>query len=811
MNNMIKEQIELEKEMLSTSCQNYDLHLVQAKQNGSFGSTDIATKLIQDVLDLYSKCIENYLKNKPLTLCSIVIKRLGDIDTVAFLASKIILNSIWGEFSVQSVYKAIGQALESEYKMKEYKFDNMNYYNKVIEDLNKRNAKPCQKSACLSAVFDKKLNFHIEKWTAAEKFQTGLVLVNIFVKISNLVRLEDVYFKSKHTKILIPTKKLVDSTDNLKERFQVMQPFFLPMICPPKKWTSIFEGGYITPFVAKNKLIKNNDRDYLKKLKNIKIPIVYEAVNTLQETQWQINKRVLDVVKDLWQEGQEGAGIPAKYDIEPPPFPDSKSASDMKEAVKKWKREAFEIHKKNIQNRSLRLLFSQILKIAIKFEEYEKIWFPYQMDFRGRLYPIPVLLNPQGSDLSKGLLRFAQGKPIDKSSIKWLKIHGANLWGYDKESYEDRIKLVDERHIEIQSYAKNPLQNRGWMEADKPFQFLAFCFEYSDYLDNPENFLTHIPILLDGTCNGLQHYSALLRDYKGGCAVNLVNSDKPNDIYSTVADRLKEKLQEVKTSQNSSAEYKKLADCWLTLGINRKLTKRPVMVLPYGGTMLSCREYIGQYLTDTYQQRFLQNHFKICDNPNDCLFKSSVWLSKYLWKSIQETLNAATVGMDFIRKIAKITTRKKKFIEWVTPLGLPVRQNYNLRKGKEIKTELYGSILKTNVNIDLNIPDSKRQISGICPNFIHSLDAACLMLYIVKCKKSGIKNFMTIHDCYGTLASDTDVSVKMLREAFVEIYKQPVLENFAQDILQGEKEIPKLPQKGSLDIEEVLKSKYFFN
>lgn len=258
-----------------------------------------------------------------------------------------------------------------------------------------------------------------------------------------------------------------------------------------------------------------------------------------------------------------------------------------------------------------------------------------------------------------------------------------------------------------------------------------------------------------------------------------------------------------------------LANAWLQLGINRKLTKRPVMVLPYGGTMLSCREYIQEYLTDTYSPNFLWKHFMVGENPTDCIFKVSVWLSKYLWEAIQETLKAATVGMDYLRKIARIITASKQYIEWLTPAGLLVRQAYNSRKKKMIRTELYGSILKVTVNIDQESLDTQRQLNGICPNFIHSLDAACLMLYLTKCKKEGINSFMTVHDCYGTLAPDTTMSVKLLREAFVEIYRQPILENFTQDVLSNleinEEEIPQIPEKGSLDIEEVLNSDYFFN
>ena len=303
----------------------------------------------------------------------------------------------------------------------------------------------------------------------------------------------------------------------------------------------------------------------------------------------------------------------------------------------------------------------------------------------------------------------------------------------------------------------------------------------------------------------MQHYSALLRDEAGGRAVNLINSSKPNDIYSITAEKLKEKL-------NESDE--KLAKLWLKLGINRKLAKRPVMVLPYGGTLLSCRKYIGDYLEETYSAKYLRNFFKISNNPTDCVYQASLWLSKFLWNSIHETIKAAEKGMRYLRKLARLSSGKKLPIEWVTPAGLLVKQAYPERKSKEVKTELYGSILKTRINTDEeNTLDPQRQVNGICPNFIHSQDAACLMLYLIKCKEKGINSISAVHDCYGTSAKYTDISAKLLREAFVEIYREPVLENFTEDITQGfnQEELPEIPEKGSLDIEEVLKSDYFFS
>lgn len=842
---MIEKQIELEKQMTQCSIDNYRRELEKAKQNKTFGCTSIATKLLSRILDDYTESIKQYLedysKGKAVrsTLAADVISRLESAETVAYLTAKIILNSMWAKIPTQAMYKAIGQGIEDEYKMREFKEENSHYYKTIQEDLNKRGAKANRKKNITAGVFNKRLDFHLDRWTVTEKFQTGLILTKLFVESTGLVEFEDVYKKNKHIKLLVPTPQLVNWVEAMNEKLEVMQPLFLPMVCKPKEWTGILEGGYISPYLKKNKLVKNNSKDYLKKLETAQMPMVYEAINHLQNTEWQVNKRVLKVVMALWEEGKAVAELPDREDepLIPYPFPDKTKedsyTDEESEIVKKWKSDTYAIWKRNVQKRSNRILVANILRIANQFSEYEKIWFPHQMDFRGRLYPIPVLLQPQGTDLSKGLLHFANGKPVDADSVKWLQIHGANVYGYDKESYEKRIEWTKDRHLEIQSYAQNPLENRGWTEADKPFQFLAWCFEYNDYLSNPDTFRTHIPIQLDGTCNGLQHYSALLRDPVGGVAVNLTDGNKPSDIYAKVAERLEEKLNEHirnDTKDNASAtgnsnsglvnlsrtvlDSKYLAKCWINLGINRKLTKRPVMVLPYGGTMLSCREYIQEYLTDNYSPNFLWKHFAIGENPTDCIFKVSVWLSKYLWESIQETLKAATVGMDYLRKIARIITASKQYIEWLTPAGLLVRQAYNSRKKKMIRTELYGSILKVTVNIDQESLDTQRQLNGICPNFIHSLDAACLMLYLTKCKKEGIDSFMTVHDCYGTLAPDTDMSAKLLREAFVEIYRQPILENFTSDVLaeiDENIEIPALPDKGELDIEEVLMSSYFFN
>src|SRR5436309_2711073 len=51
-------------------------------------------------------------------------------------------------------------------------------------------------------------------------------------------------------------------------------------------------------------------------------------------------------------------------------------------------------------------------------------------------------------------------------------------------------------------------------------------------------FRSHLPVSMDGTCNGYQHLSAMGRDPIGGSATNLIPADQPEDMYQEVADHV---------------------------------------------------------------------------------------------------------------------------------------------------------------------------------------------------------------------------------------------------------------------------------
>ena len=551
--------------------------------------------------------------------------------------------------------------------------------------------------------------------------------------------------------------------------------------------------------------MRQTAQDYINALKDRDLSLEYQCVNALQRTPWRINEFVVDTLRQCWDSGQSWEGLPPRDNLALPKYPFSKEPkylNDEETAVfKAFKSERNKIHSYNNKSMSKRIQVERTIQLAEQYKDIEKMWYVWQLDFRGRKYPVESFLSPQNADYSKALLEFANPATItNDEEAKWLAIHGANVFGVDKVSLEDREMWAYMNVENAVDVYNDPLTNRWWQEADKPWQALAWCYEwalYSNARQFGEHFETHLPCASDGSCNGLQHLSAMLRDKEGGRAVNLLPSEVPQDIYTDVAKRATELLQQQNTQ---------LAKQLLDVGVCRKLTKRPVMIVPYSGTRHACTEYIKESLEEKCKGR----------NPwNDDFFKPSMYLSGFVWQAINEVIVSAHSVMDYVKEIARLYAKQGKMFEWHTPTGLLVRQTYNEQRKLRIATHLNGSVVRLNYSkpIDDSV-DARKAASGASPNLVHSLDAAALTFTVGKCVENGVTDFAMVHDSYGTHSPNMPMLNDKLREAFVEMYKEhDVLQNIydiAVTTLTEGTDVPLPPTKGELDIEEVLKSDYFF-
>ena len=549
--------------------------------------------------------------------------------------------------------------------------------------------------------------------------------------------------------------------------------------------------------------IKQTNKRYLEELNNRwhEFPVVSDAVNIMQRTEWVINKPVFDVFNTCVMNSYQLGKLPINpEDIPLPPKPFDIATN--KEAKTKWKREASNVYKERAKAKSKFIQVRQIQEEAKLFLDIG-FWYPYQLDFRGRIYPKSPMLSPQSADYARALLKFKFGKPMaTEEAFNNFAVAGAGLFGEtDKEELSIRRQWVIDNADKIISTANNPLTDTFWCEADKPFSFLAWCIEYRDFAlsDFDPKFITTLPIHSDCSNSGLQHYSAMMRDEVGGKATNLVPSNKPNDVYGIVAERVIEKL---KVNTNP------LAKKWLDYGIDRKICKKPVMCLPYSLTQYSCRQYIQDHVEKELVDRNKQHDF------GEDLFKSTHWLTGIVWKSINEVIVGAKDIMKFLKDVAKLVASENLPVAWTSPLGLPIFMSSYKKESKRVKTKMGDSIIKLSVSSETEEIDRRKVQQSICPNLIHQLDSSVLSLSVVKGSELGIDNFSLIHDSFGVLSPDANNMSLALREAFCDIYSQDVLANWAMEMKQmlsekNQKKFPPIPAKGSLDL-DLVKSSVFF-
>jgi DNA-directed RNA polymerase len=167
--------------------------------------------------------------------------------------------------------------------------------------------------------------------------------------------------------------------------------------------------------------------------------------------------------------------------------------------------------------------------------------------------------------------------------------------------------------------------------------------------------------------------------------------------------------------------------------------------------------------------------------------------------------------MDYLKKASRLIVRNMKpdddqIISWVTPSGFIATQTYYETKVHTITTYLAGK-REIRVLSELDKADSNKHASGMAPNFVHSLDAAHLHLTTCAAADAGIDFMAMIHDDYGTLAADSQKLFDLIRQSFVAMYT----DNDPLDQFRIKYNLAPLPTKGTLDINEVLKSEYFFS
>ena len=636
---------------------------------------------------------------------------------------------------------------------------------------------------------------------AALKLQVGSLLINLLeLSGANIIDINLVVtnIKPRQTKYMLGfTAEAMEAMSSIDaNKLAIMSAERTPSVVPPLDWTGLNSGGYRT---YRDKLVNFGNspltRDFQQQQDYSNI---YPVVNKLQQTPWRVNARMLELVESVYQNNLPIGGLPSSTakswkDFMVMPEYDAENKEPWVEANKR--RQQIQIELDTEFSKRIMLIFSLgTAKIMLKYKQF---YYSYMLDYRGRVYPTSTHLNLLGKSEIKSLLEFGEGQYLTPDGIRWLKIHIANVYGLDKEPYDDRVEWVDEHYTEVIAVANDPLSEASFLNsADSPFEFAAACMAYNDHLCGEA---VHIPIQLDATCSGIQMYSGLLFDRVGAKSVNVIGSSR-NDIYNQVAKGVEERL--VANEYDSIVSYtdsEGVMHSVLTDGtanslrgnITRKIVKRPTMTVPYSVTMMGMREQIDDELL-------------ALEADGKAFWKGERWIANRLItsltsNSIYSILDGAKKGQEYLVALSRTLDTPAV---WYTPIyGFPVHQNTIEGNRKTVQT-VYGTL---SLRIEGSKHNRRKQANQIAPNFIHSIDSTVLLATVeeVSCLIG------TIHDCFLVPPNGGYEVQEAYKKGFVETMDADPLRTIQQRL--DPLEVVEFPEYGDLDLDEVYEAQYIIS
>ena len=217
---------------------------------------------------------------------------------------------------------------------------------------------------------------------------------------------------------------------------------------------------------------------------------------------------------------------------------------------------------------------------------------------------------------------------------------------------------------------------------------------------NPFEYKSRVPIHQDGTCNGLQHYAALGGDTAGAQQVNLIPSETPFDVYSGIADTVRELVEKDVELQHPLALMMKGK-------ITRKLVKQTVMTNTYGVTFLGAIAQVTARMEDTQKDDgFTDAEIRQC----------AKYITTQIFKSFGKLFTGAQAIQMWLSTSARIISKSisQSELDLQTLRDSQILQEIGGDSFKKaVREALYGSLTESAALIEEEIPKVDASIDPI--------------------------------------------------------------------------------------------------
>ena len=636
-----------------------------------------------------------------------------------------------------------------------------------------------------------------EQWNARQRMASGLFMVELIQKYTGLIQIFlDKSYKTPR-RMVRATDKCMEWVKKIDTDLKIQTPNFLPLLIKPKRWTNPYDGGYYNENIKFN-LFKSNNKEIASRIQTD--TAFLKVANIQGNVSLQVNKYILDQILYAYDNNLEIGCLLPRDGYAVPPYPKHLEENDPQ--VIKWRIDCKRIIDKNNYTKGSRIGIAKTIWMAQKYKDEPNLYFPKQLDFRGRVYDRVPFLNVQGNDVSRSLLQFTNGKLIKtEEDLNWLKIHGANMFGI-KQDFQTKIEWVNNNLKEINSIGRDCWATPElWMRADKAWSFLAFCRAIYLYQQEPSSYLCQLPCHLDCTCSSIQHFSGLLRDQVMGEKVNLINSDRPQDIYSEVATEINKRLIE-----SDDPRAKK----WLMLNVDRSLTKPCVMTAPYSATNSAFYHHAYSWAIERGTTLGKNNWTR-----GKGAMTTVSYMASLLYQEAAKSIKPAVIAMKWFRAVGRELGKDNKPVSWTSPTGLYVEQKYYDPKKIRIQLKYLSDVyLDIRTNEDTPELNTKKMGHAISANILHSFDSSHMAFSTIHASIKGVENICGIHDCFVTTPSEMSELRDSVRQTFADMYSVDCLSKLKAELKAQltDNQIDNLPPEptlGDLDVLLTRSSTYF--
>ena len=859
---LVKQELERESRMQANGAHRYIKRADKAMPSTKNISNNILANVLPEVaLRMRQKIDKQLLPHKGRPPSWITYVQHIDSFVLAGMALNIMVDAVRKGNARNTVYVAIGERIELENIRIALEIEGgRKLVTEVENKIMKQSQKFWERRILLKSMIENQKFTTVTTWSPETHVDAAQELVNAVLEVSNIFDTWDRNVKGSTKSYfgLLPEASQLIADMEYREAW--LSPIVEPMVVKPNKRTGFVTGGYLDETTASLvPLIKNASYSQRKTLehqlstgKKLKF---MEALNAVQDTPLSINVYALQAVEWAWENDKEISKFPTKVKIDQEEMPkDFFNLPIEQQQFFKANQKKTEVKNREIDGHIVTMV--QDLKVARDLCDFDCFWIVWQFCTRGRIYcASPFCYHRE--DSIKSLFLLANGKVLDDNGQYWLAIHIANVGDFDKvskKSLDDRIQWVMDNQEMIYDVGRNFEKTFDiWKTADKPFQFVAACNAWANFKDFPETYECGIPVSLDGSSSGTQHYSAASLSSSDGQLVNLIDSEVPQDLYGAVADKVNVKLHKlidgyipvINRDEDGNVIKDKtleIARSWLTPvdtyvngvkeniypGLTRAICKRSVMTYGYSSVKYGFAEQLMEDCISKIDDKVMRG--KIERNPfgNDepQQRKSANLLAGIIYESVQEVLTSVSEGMKFFSAISGLLAHEGKHVKFKNKMEFPMQQKYTHWDVKKVRIFLFDRVTQLKKRAQVSVRtnksrkvDKKKSKQSVSANLIHSQDSCHLLATVLNMQDNyDINDFFLIHDAFATVPNDVEGMYSAVRESFVDLYDGYCLltdvANKARKKLsdEGRAKLDQLeiPKKGALDLHAIMESKYCF-